>query len=703
MWTSRTDWADKGCASLRTDSISVHLKSECHKQSVLFAAKQAQNATPAVKAIVEHFEELKEKDRGAVIKRLKLVYFLAKHELANSLFADFFELVKGLDAPGLDTSGVQYVSHSFVSDALAALSGWLGQTFVFEPARQADGIGIMLDETCDVSVKKQLIVWLRLVKSGEVVTRFGGLLDLRSGRSRAIFNAAVSFLAGHGININRVFGIATDGASVMTGKHNVVVKLFKDLVPFMLPAHCVAHKLALAIAEANRTVKYLHEKFDMILITTWKFFEYSSNKAAEFVEIQRILFPGKRDRKIPTALHVRWLSHERTIEVVVDKYDALVLLFSLMKAKDKDAASLYGFYSSYSFIAYLLLFRDVVPLVADASRHFQSATLDLSKVPIEVKSLLDNIAIAQAKPGPFEATLGARLKTLESKGHAIRYDSRHGGLKQLYQKGRAQFLGALRDQVLRRFPDDILFGALVTLFAPASLPVDPVLAANLEHGEAEIQLLGEHFGKKTVVQDVPAPVARPLAAAAIDADSVDVEELDVVQVLPPIADYDHPHENKEPLPSDDDNKEDAGPDQDGFKGTPTRASVVDAKALPGEWAIARSRIVNLKSELAKLHKIPTYALTMSQLLPPFIAQAKEWTPQLWQLAVIAMSLPVSTVDCERGFSTMKRIKTRLRSSLRQETLDQLMRISELGPPQDQVDWSAVLKIWNSQRQRKLLV
>jgi hypothetical protein len=53
-------------------------------------------------------------------------------------------------------------------------------------------------------------------------------------------------------------------------------------------------------------------------------------------------------------------------------------------------------------------------------------------------------------------------------------------------------------------------------------------------------------------------------------------------------------------------------------------------------------------------------------------------PNLINLMYILLTIPVSTVDCERGFSRMNLIKTKLRNRLRADHLDQLMRISIEG-------------------------
>ena len=50
-------------------------------------------------------------------------------------------------------------------------------------------------------------------------------------------------------------------------------------------------------------------------------------------------------------------------------------------------------------------------------------------------------------------------------------------------------------------------------------------------------------------------------------------------------------------------------------------------------------------------------------------------PQLLVLMQISSIIPMTSVDCERGFSAMNRIKTKTRNKLSNFVLDHLMRIS----------------------------
>lgn len=316
-----TSWAKSGCTSIRSDTIQNHESNKVHVQAVRLWQRKDSDAKQ-LKALVA---ELTEKDREAMIKRLQVIYFNAKHELANKLFPDTMQLLEVLGTPGLTTSVREYKSSRFASEGLRALSDWVGETFVFGPARDADGFGLMIDETTDVAVHKQLIIYLRLVKNGSVTTRFGGVVRLRDGKAFTVTNALLDWMAAHRLDMNKLFAIATDGASVMTGVKSGVVTRLKHFVPHLLSMHCVAHKLALVVVEANRTVEYLFPRFDMYLTAIWKFFKYSAIKTDAFERMQKVIFKGQRSRVIPKPAHTRWLSHERTVENIMDKFDALIV------------------------------------------------------------------------------------------------------------------------------------------------------------------------------------------------------------------------------------------------------------------------------------------------------------------------------------------------------------------------------------------
>ena len=78
-------------------------------------------------------------------------------------------------------------------------------------------------------------------------------------------------------------------------------------------------------------------------------------------------------------------------------------------------------------------------------------------------------------------------------------------------------------------------------------------------------------------------------------------------------------------------------------------------------------------------------------------------PYLSNIASIALTLPISTADCERGFSTMNRIKTDQRNRLKTSTLDKLIRLSTEGASIDKFNYEAAITVWAERSSRRITV
>ena len=120
--------------------------------------------------------------------------------------------------------------------------------------------------------------------------------------------------------------------------------------------------------------------------------------------------------------------------------------------------------------------------------------------------------------------------------------------------------------------------------------------------------------------------------------------------------------------------------------------VVDKEELSTEWFDLRIYLINncsavtLKDVLILLAKSDT----MSTVYRNFS-----------KLSQIFLTLPVSTADCERAFSTMKRIKTRLRSQMTNNTLNHCMRVSIEGLPLTDFNFDKSIDAWSKLRNRRI--
>ena len=78
-------------------------------------------------------------------------------------------------------------------------------------------------------------------------------------------------------------------------------------------------------------------------------------------------------------------------------------------------------------------------------------------------------------------------------------------------------------------------------------------------------------------------------------------------------------------------------------------------------------------------------------------------PNFSKLAEVCLTLPIHTADCERAFSTMRRVKSRLRSETKNETLNHCMPISIEGPPPlEEFDFDSAVERWSNLKQRRIM-
>ena len=89
---------------------------------------------------------------------------------------------------------------------------------------------------------------------------------------------------------------------------NGVSTLLKQIAPWVISNHSVAHRLALATAQADDEIPYI-KKFKAILGQLYHFYSYSGVCMAGLKEIQDIL--NDPQIKMTEAKDVQWLSYKR--------------------------------------------------------------------------------------------------------------------------------------------------------------------------------------------------------------------------------------------------------------------------------------------------------------------------------------------------------------------------------------------------------
>lgn len=212
-------WITKPCTSLRRDSILDHSRSKGHNDAIR-AEKDAVQAKLRG-GIVQAFTNVQSAQKKAVIGALKCMYWLAKQEIAHTTnFESLLNLAVSLGSAYLKDlhqgGNAKYTSHESMFEFVKVLSSCIEQDVLSE-IHQAKYVGLLCDETTDVSITKQLIIYCRYVMAGEVNMRYLKIKDLPNGTAETVENALVSACQEADIPLTKVMGFGSDGASVMVG------------------------------------------------------------------------------------------------------------------------------------------------------------------------------------------------------------------------------------------------------------------------------------------------------------------------------------------------------------------------------------------------------------------------------------------------------------------------------------------------------
>jgi hypothetical protein len=99
------------------------------------------------------------------------------------------------------------------------------------------------------------IRYLRPIIKGTAETKYMALIELVGKNAEAIVKAIIVVCQENRIDLKKLSNIASDGASVVAGKHTGVCKRLSDMFnPYITVNHCIAHRTALAGDNATETI-----------------------------------------------------------------------------------------------------------------------------------------------------------------------------------------------------------------------------------------------------------------------------------------------------------------------------------------------------------------------------------------------------------------------------------------------------------------
>ena len=375
-------WTTFPCTSLRKDCIECLKRSEVHARS----AELELNREQAVRdgGLMMAFQQQVAAQRKAVIGALKVVYWLAKEELAyTTKYESLLKLAQNLGCTYLKDlclgENASYTSRQIIGEFLQCLSRVVKKEQMLQ-LNSSPFYSLMTDESTDVAVMKQLVAVARcILPSGVVKTMFLDITDLQDGTASTIEQSLLLCLERYGLDISKSRGFGSDGAAVMVGRRNGVATRLKARQPRLLAVHCINHRLALAAAHAADQIPYL-QQFKATVRTLYLFYQNSSVRMAGLHAIQEVL--DNPSIKLKQAKDVRWLPYDAAIAAIIRTLPALIasLEREATKRSEPSAVGLAKFVKTHYFVACCCLLHRVLPHISRLSLLFQCEDIDLALI-----------------------------------------------------------------------------------------------------------------------------------------------------------------------------------------------------------------------------------------------------------------------------------------------------------------------------------
>ena len=127
-------------------------------------------------------------------------------------------------------------------------------------------VDLLCDDVTDIAVMEQFITLIQFVdpEAASLETKFflveNALEKSNSTDAETLLKVLCSKLDKLGTEVDKMSGLASDGAAVMLGKNSGLATRLKELNAKILSIHCICHRLALACTDSNKDVEYVCSK-----------------------------------------------------------------------------------------------------------------------------------------------------------------------------------------------------------------------------------------------------------------------------------------------------------------------------------------------------------------------------------------------------------------------------------------------------------
>jgi hypothetical protein len=394
------NWKDIG------ECVRNHAMSVCHADSLSrWLAAQAVHSGKCEDVsfqLDEHRKEVVRKNRAAVGSLARIAITCARQDIAlrghsehaevaeknvnRGNFLELLELLK-LESPSTKANlermpkHATYCSKDSQNELLQSAASIVTANIVSE-VKAAGMFTVIADEARDISKTEQMSICLRYVIDCEIKERFLSFVAVRDDLSAEKLSQEIAnCLKTNGLDLKLCIAQCYDGASVMSGEFNGVQEKFRVLSGSpCIYVHCYAHKVNLVLVDVCAAIQPAGDMFGM-LGAIHNYLTVSSIRHDKFVSIQQER--GERVMELPLMCETRWVCKLKAVTTFKERFESILLTLEFFSQSKKpreriEAKGLLIQSKQQANVFMLHVFEKVLMLTSCVSTYCQSKEATMS-------------------------------------------------------------------------------------------------------------------------------------------------------------------------------------------------------------------------------------------------------------------------------------------------------------------------------------
>lgn len=282
-------------------------------------------------------------------------------------------------------ANAKYTHHS-IQNALLHIMADVVKSEIKDEILCAQYYCVIGDETKDLSKTEQMSVVVRYLYNKVIHEEFIGYTPAEALDADGLCKYICGALFDVGLEIQNCIAQSYDGASVMSGIKSGVQSRIIDIVPWAMYIHCYAHQLNLIVVDSCKSSRYAADFFAM-LQEIYNFIS-SSYVHVKWLELQKSDYPHETPVELKKLSDTRWTAQIRACHAVMKRFPTLITLLQQISDDNNRGRA----FKAESILALLdLKFVFCLHIFTDILRDMKGVSDMLQKTQLQISYAMDMI------------------------------------------------------------------------------------------------------------------------------------------------------------------------------------------------------------------------------------------------------------------------------------------------------------------------